>query len=170
MDKMPEHHPLHADGHRLAEFIYGTVAALIAMGGIDPNQSGWVLSFAVIVFGGVAIWIAHAYAMLMSQRVVSKMRFSGSAIRNALTDSWPIVSAALIVATPLFGVAFSFYSTRTALLLSSAVGVLILAFVGFLAGIASRETWLHRVVLVMLSSGLGLLVVLIKTIAHPATS
>lgn len=167
MVKMPEHHPLHVDGHRLAEFIYGTVAALIAMGGIDPNHSGWALSCAVIILGGVAIWIAHAYALLMSQRVVSKMRFSGPAIRRALTDSWPIVSAALIVATPLFGVAFSFYSTRTALLLSSCVGILVLATVGFLAGIASRETWLHRLVLVLLSSGLGLMVVLLKTIVHP---
>lgn len=167
-DKTPEPHHSKIDGHRLAEFIYGTVVALIAMGGIDPNHTGWALPFTLIVLGGISIWIAHAYAMLMSNRVVSKTRISGSDIRKTLTDSWPIVSAALIVAMPLAGTALSLYSTRTALLLASSTGILILAMVGYLAGIVSRESRLHRVFLVLLSSGLGLLVILVKTLAHPA--
>jgi len=154
------------DGHRLTEFIYGTVVALVAIAGIDPAHAGWWSGVAVVVIGGVAIWLAHAYSTLMSHRITSGHRISGSDVSEALTSSWPIVSAALLTAVPILGVALSLYAMQTALLLASIVGVIILALVGAVAGIITQETWPRRLVLVLLSSGLGLLVVSIEVVIH----
>jgi hypothetical protein len=154
------------DGHRLTEFIYGTVVALVAISGIDAAHADWVSGLAVVVGGGVAIWLAHAYSGLMSQRITSGHRVAGPDIGAALAGSWPIVSAALLTALPLIGVAFGMYSMQTALRLASGVGVLILALVGVAAGIITQETWARRALLVVLSSGLGLLVVAIELAVH----
>lgn len=154
------------DGHRLTEFIYGTVVALVAVAGIDPAHSGGLSAFTIIVGGGVAIWLAHAYSTLMSRRITSGHRITAQDIGEALTGSWPIVSAALLVALPLLGAAVSLYVVRTALLLASIVGVIILALVGLTAGIVALETWPRRIVLVMLSSGIGLLIVTMEVAIH----
>ncbi len=154
------------DGHRLTEFIYGTIIGLVAVAGIDAAHANWLAGLAVVVVGGVAIWLAHAYSTLMSRRITSGHRITGSDVAAALTGSWPIVSAALLMAVPFLGVAFDLYSMQIALRLTAGVGVLILALVGFVAGVVTRETWPHRILLVVLATALGLLVVAVELAIH----
>lgn len=154
------------DGHRLTEFIYGTVVALVAIAGIDASHTGWWSGLGIVVIGGVAIWLAHGYAALMSRRITNGHRITGSDVGKAPAGSWPIVSAALLVAVPLLGVPISLYAMETAVLFASLCGVLILALVGVAAGTATRETWPRRIVLVLLSSGLGLLIVAVEVAIH----
>lgn len=155
------------DGHRLTEFIYGTVTALVAVAGIDAEHvSRWDSAVLVVVIGGVAIWLAHAYSTLMSNRITSGHRIEGRDIGHALQSSWPIVTAAALVSLPLFVAALSLYDMRTALYLANVVGVLILAFVGFAAGAITKESWPRRIALALLSSGLGLLIVAVELVNH----
>ena len=155
------------DGHRLTEFIYGTVTALVAVAGIEVTDvSEWRSAALIVITGGVAIWLAHAYSTLMSNRIVSGHRIEGGDIYKALRGTWPIVSAALLVSLPFLGAAVSLYGMRTALGLSNAVGVVILALVGYVAGAVTKETWIGRIVLVLLSSGLGLFVVAVELAIH----
>ncbi len=154
------------DGHRLTEFIYGTVIGLVAVAGINPAHTGWLSGLAVVVVGGAAIWLAHAYSTLMSHRITSGVRITGSDIAAALSGSWPIVSAALLMAVPLLGVAIGLYSMQIALRLTATVGVTILALVGIAAGSVAQASWPHRILLVVLSTALGLLVVAVKLAIH----
>lgn len=161
------HKPQRIDGHRLTEFIYGTVTALVAVAGIDAAQvSAGYTAALVVIAGGMAIWLAHAYSTLMSNRITSGRRIDSRYAAKALRDSWPIVSAAALVSLPLLGDAVSLYSVDTALWLANAVGVLILALVGFAAGAITNEHWTRRILLVLLSSGLGLFVVAVELAIH----
>ncbi|MGV8083597.1 MAG: hypothetical protein AB2L09_08210 [Coriobacteriia bacterium] len=155
------------DGHRLSEFIYGTVTGLVAVVGIDVGRvASWTDAALIVVAGAIAIWIAHSYATLMSRRIASGHRIERSELASVFGGSWPVVSAGLMIALPLLGVALGFYEIRTALLGSSAVGVSILALVGAAAGAVTRETWPRRVMLVLLSSALGLAVVAVELVLH----
>jgi hypothetical protein len=148
------------DGHRLTEFIYGTVTALVAVAGIDAaHMPSWSTAALIVITGGVAIWLAHAYATLMSNRITSGQRIEGHQIADALSSTWPIVTAAILVSLPFVGAALSLYAMSTALLLANVVGVFILMLVGFAAGAITHESWPGRLLLVLISIGLGLLVV-----------
>jgi hypothetical protein len=159
--------PRAIDGHRLTEFIYGTVTALVAVAGIDATHvSSWYSAALVVTAGGAAFWLAHAYSSLMSNRITSGHRIEGRNVAEALSGTWPIVTAAILVALPFLGSAVSLYGMGAALWAAKAVGVLILALVGFAAGAITRENWARRVLLVLISSGLGLLVVAVELAIH----
>lgn len=159
--------PKPLNGHRLSEFIYGTVTGMVAVVGIDSgaDASGWE-ALLIVVAGAAAIWVAHAYATLMSHRITSGRRAEGRDLVEALRSSWPVVSAGLLLAAPLLGVVFGVYALQTGLGLSSIMGVLILALIGIAAGIVTHETWPRRIVLVLLSCGLGLAIVVIELAVH----
>lgn len=155
------------DSHRLTEFIYGTVTALVAVAGINTTETvTWYSAMLTIITGGAAIWLAHAYSSLMSHRITSGAHIQGKQIGEALSSSWPIVSAALLVSLPFLGAAVSLYTMSTALNLANGAGVLILALIGFAAGVITDETWMRRIALVLLSSSLGLLIVAIELAVH----
>jgi hypothetical protein len=151
------------DGRRLNEFIYGTVTGMVAIIGVDPyGGAGWLEAALIVIAGAVAIWIAHAYAELMSRRIASGGSLGSRELADALAVSWPIVSSGLILAAPFLGVALGIYKLGVALLVSSFVGVSILALVGLVAGVVTHESWSHRVFMVLLSCSLGVAVVLVE--------
>lgn len=155
------------DGHRLSEFVYGTVTGMVAVAGISGgDEASWSEAALVIVAGAAAIWVAHAYAVLMGKRVAVGHRLDARDLGEALRGSWPIVSAGVILAVPLLPVAAGLWSLDFALGASSLTGVLILALVGILAGVITHETWPRRILLAVLSAGLGLAVVAVELAVH----
>ena len=155
------------DAHRLSEYIYGTVSGLVAVAGVDAGSvAEWWKAVLVVVSGAVAIWLAHAYAMLISRQIAVGGQPSAHALREALESSWPVVTAGLTLAAPLFGVPLGLYGLDRALLVSSALGVLILALMGVAAGAAARASRIQRLALIVLSCGLGVLVVAVGLAVH----
>jgi hypothetical protein len=155
------------DAHRLGEYIYGTVTGLVAVAGIEAASVGeWWKAALVVVSGAVAIWLAHAYAMLISRQITGGGPPSARAFGAALESAWPVVTAGLTLAAPMLGVPLKLYSLERAILVSSALGVLILSLLGVAAGVAARATWIQRVMLIALSLGLGLLVVAVGLAVH----
>lgn len=155
------------DGHRLSEFIYGLVTGLVAVVGIDARHAAsWWSAALVVLAGAAAIWIAHGYSTLMSWRITTGKRAEARDLVKALRQSWPIVSAGLVLALPMLGVGLGFYRLGTALIASSFIGVILLALIGVAAGAATHESWPRRIVLVLLSSGLGIGVILIELALH----
>jgi hypothetical protein len=153
------------DGHRLSEFIYGTVTGLVTIAGInDSHSSNWVNAAAIIIFGAVAIWIAHAYSILVSKRVIA--RISVREMTETLAGSWPIVIAGGVLALPLLLVALGLISLSFGLQISRLIGITILALVGFLAGVITREKLPLCLLLALLSAGLGIAVVAIEFFFH----
>jgi hypothetical protein len=155
------------DGHRASEFIYGTVTGMVAVAGIDVGRgASWLGAAAIIIVGAAAIWIAHAYSTLLGRRIADGRRLEARDLGEALAGSWPIVVAGMVLAVPLIATALGAWSLDTALWASSFVGVAILALVGILAGVVTRETWLRRVLLAVGSAGLGLIVVAVEVAVH----
>ena len=155
------------DGHRLSEFIYGTVTGMVAIAGISGgHEESWLEAASVIVTGAAAIWVAHAYSILISKRVVAGHRLGAHELGETLVGSWPIVSAGVLLAIPLLPVAAGLWSLDFALWAATLIGVLILALVGVLAGVVTHETWPRRVMLAAFSAGLGLAVVAVEFAVH----
>jgi hypothetical protein len=155
------------DGHRLSEFIYGTVTGLVAVTGISGDaETSWLGAALVVITGAMAIWLAHAYAMLLSRRISQGQRLAARDLGAALAASWPIVSAGVLLALPMLLVALHLWSLEFALQVSGLVGVSILALAGILAGVITQETWPRRLLLAVLSAGLGVAVVVIELLVH----
>ena len=154
------------DAHRLSEFVYGTITGMVAINGIDPSHSSWAEAAAIIIVGAAAIWIAHAYSILLGQRIGSGRRLAGRDFGYALWGSWPIVMAGVMLAFPTLLAAASIWTLTSALRLSGLLGVVILAFVGIIAGAVTRETWTRRLLLAVLSPGLGLVVLGFELAVH----
>lgn len=83
-----------------------------------------------------------------------------------LAGSWHIVSAGALLALPMLPVALHLWPLGFALGVSGLVGVAILALAGIVAGIITQETWPRRVLLAVLSAGLGLAIVSIELLVH----
>ena len=98
------------DAHRLSEFVYGTITGMVAINGIDPSHSSWAEAAAIIIVGAAAIWIAHAYSILLGQRIGSGRRLAGSDFGYALWGSWPIVTAGVMLALPTLLAAASIWT------------------------------------------------------------
>ena len=155
------------DAHRLSEYIYGTITGLVAVAAIDAGSVvEWWKAVLVVVSGAVAIWLAHAYAMLVSRQITSGGQPSARAFRQAVESSWPVVTAGLTLAAPMLGVPLGLYGLDRALLISSGLGVLILALMGVAAGVAAHASRIQRIALIVLSCGLGLLVVAVGLAVH----
>ena len=77
-----------------------------------------------------------------------------------------MVTAGLTLAAPLLGVPLGLYALDRALLVSSGLGVLILALMGVAAGVVAHASRVQRIGLIVLSCGLGLLVVAVGLAVH----
>jgi hypothetical protein len=154
------------DGHRLSEFVYGTITGMVAISGLDPAHSSWSQAAEVIIVGAAAIWIAHAYSVLLGRRIASERRLTGKDLAHALRGSWPIVIAGVMLAVPTLLAAANISTLATALRISSLVGVVILALVGIVAGVVTHETWPRRLLLAVLTTGLGLVVLGFELAIH----
>ena len=153
------------DGEGLAEFIYGTVTGMVAVGGIQAGHDvSWRQAASIIVLGAVAIWVAHAYSELVAHRVTAGRRLGAPDLLSVLRASWPIIFAGVLLAVPLSGAALGLYSVDAALFTSSALGVAVLALVGLFA--ERNETWPRRVMDAVLSAGLGVGVVAVELLVH----
>lgn len=155
------------DGHRLSEFIYGTVTALVAIAGISTEtEASWSNAVAIIVIGAAAVWASHAYSHAISQRIAGGHRLHGHEIWEILRGSWPIVIAGILVAAPFLLVAIGIITMPTALDVASLLGLAILAIVGYLSGVVTGEAVPRRFMLAALSLGLGLIVVMLEFAIH----
>lgn len=155
------------DGHRLSEFIYGAVIGLVAVLGVDDRDSTpWWNAALTIMAGAVAIWVAHAYSMLISKRLLAGRPLNVHELGETLAGSFPIVFAGLLLAIPLLPVAVGLWTLAFALRISSVTGILILAIVGIMTGAITNERWPRRLLLAAFSAGLGLAVVALELLLH----
>lgn len=60
-------HVSRLDGHKLSEFIYGTIIGMVAIVGLGGgDETSWFEAALIIITGSAAIWLAHAYSMLLA--------------------------------------------------------------------------------------------------------
>ncbi len=125
----PPEHP--GTVHWLADYVYGTIATLVAIAGLTfEAHPGELTTAAVVIVGAFAIWMAHILSRLVSKRSGGHLQLTVSDVATEARSSWSIVTAA-IPATVIFILAGAhLWTMHTAFVLADVVGVLALAVVG----------------------------------------
>jgi hypothetical protein len=161
----------HAAAHRATEFVYGTIAVLIVIAGIDISGvdiSGSRASAApaIILVAAIATWFAHAYATTLGLQLTTGRPTSRADIGGALTGSFPIVLAALPATAATVGALLGFWTLRTSILLSNFLALLVLAAAGWFAARGSGDTRFQSLVSAVVSTSIGAAIVTMELLVH----
>ena len=162
---LPEEHP--AAVHWLADYVYGTIATLVAIAGLTfESHPGELTTAGVVIVGAVAIWMAHTLSRLVSKRSQGHLELRVSDVAAELRSSWSIVSAAL-PATAIFVLAGAhLWSIHAAFVLADLVGVLSLAVVGIGTAGGSDRPLHRRITYVAVVVLVGVFIVLLEAGVH----
>jgi hypothetical protein len=147
------------DGDHLSEFIYGIIGGLVALWSARGADVLWWEAGGSVVLAVTAVWLAHAYSELLSHRVMIGRHLDFHEFRAVLRSSWSILVAGLLLSTPFFPVSGGIVTVGTATAISKALGVTLLALIGFFAEQTGKSRLARRLLLAGLSAGLGLAVV-----------
>jgi MFS family permease len=153
---------------RLSEFVYGVISAMIAIAGLSDNSepiAGFAAAAAVVA-GAAAIWLAHSYADWLGERVRERHELGFQDILHVAATAWPIVIAGVIVSLPIALAETSLWDLETGLLLGNLTGLVILALIGLYAGILAQMSALRTLALMLLTIGLGALVIGVEQAVH----
>jgi hypothetical protein len=161
----------HAAAHRATEFVYGTIAVLIVIAGIDISGidiSGSRASAApaIILVAAIATWFAHAYAATLGLQLTSGRSIRRAEVGRALTGSFPIVLAALPATAASVGALMGFWTSRTSIVLANVLALLVLAAAGWFAARGSGDTRLQSLVSAVVSTSIGLAIVAMELLVH----
>jgi hypothetical protein len=148
----------------------GTVYGMIVIGSLLAAESGRHESY-VDAIGSTLIalglyWLAHAYANVLGQRLVTHERLTATALGRSLIDDWAIVRGAAI---PLLALLLAWAlgaarETAVDVALWSTVAGLI-AF-ELLAGVRSRTTPRELALEVGVGVAMGVGIVVLKILLH----
>ncbi len=161
----PPGHP--AAVHWLADYVYGTIATLVALAGLtfETNPGELTVAGAVIV-GAVAIWFAHTLSRIVAKRSWQHLELTPLDVLRELRSSWSIVTAAVPATLVFVLAALHLFSVRTAFVVADSVGVLALAVIG-VGTVGGRERPLGRRVSYVLGLvAVGTAIVLLETAVH----
>ncbi len=153
--------------HWLADYVYGTIATLVAIAGLTfETHPGELTTAAVVIVGAVAIWFAHSLSLLVSKRYTGHVTLGLSDIWAELRHSWSIVTAA-VPATIIFVLAaVGAWTIHTGFILADVVGVASLAVVGIgTAGGRDRPLG-RRIAYVVAVVLVGVAIVLLEAGVH----
>lgn len=157
------------DGVKLSGFIYGTTSGLVALGGAGVHATdftAWWEAASRVMLGAATVWMAHAYSEVLSHRVVSGRPLEFRELRATLADSWTIVVAGLVLAAPLVVAGLGVASVAVAANVARALGVTVLAVIGFYAEQTGAHRWGRRLLHAGLTAGVGLAVVAAELLVY----
>ena len=117
--------------HWLADYVYGTIATLVAIAGLTFETNPGELSTAgVVIVGSIAIWFAHTLSRLVSKRSTGHLELQIGDVVAELRSSWSIVTAAVPATVVFCLAALHLWTMHTAFIIADVVGVAALAVVG----------------------------------------
>ena len=151
----------------LADYVYGTIATLVAIAGLTfESNPGELTTAGVVIVGAVAIWFAHTLSRLVSMRSQGHINLRPSDVWAELRHSWSIVTAA-IPATVIFILAgVGLWSIQVAFVLADVVGVAALLVVGIGTAGESERPLSRRVGYVAMVVLVGVAIVLLEAGVH----
>ncbi len=151
----------------MSNYIYGTIATLVAIAGLTFELHPEALTTAcIVVIGATAIWLAHALSDLVATRADGKAETTLADVARELGRSWSIVSAALPATTIFLLAGLGVWTMRTAFWLADIVGVLALAVVGVATAGGSDRPLSRRIVYVVGLVVVGVTIVLLEAGVH----
>lgn len=120
----------------------------------------------IVIVGAAAVWMAHAYSKLIGERLRLGHPLTSEGFVHAARATWPIVSAGVLLSLPFLPTGLGAYEVATGLRLSTGLGVVLLALIGFMLGVVTDSSWGRRLVLIAFSAGLGVVIVLAEIAIH----
>ena len=160
----PEHP---AAVHWLSDYVYGTIATLVAIAGLTFESNPGELSTAgVVIVGAVAIWFAHTLSRLVSLRSQGHLELTPHEVVAELRNSWSIVTAAIPATIVFILAALHLWSVHSAFVIADGVGVAALAIVGIGTAGGSDRPLLRRVGYVVGIVLVGVAIVLLEAAVH----
>ena len=164
-DPLPGEHP--AAVHWLADYIYGTIATLVAIAGLTFESNPGELSTAgVVIVGAIAIWFAHTLSRLVSIRSTGHRELGVSDVLAELRSSWSIVTAAIPATVVFILAALHLWTMGVAFVIAEGVGVAALAVVGIGTAGGRDRPLLRRIGYVAAVVGVGVAIVLLEAGVH----
>ena len=128
-------------GRRRAAGIYGAIVTAAILDTVGGHVSTAALVVSVVVTL-LVYWLAEEYAEVLGEQVEGGRLPSRASIRQALTATWPMVSASFAPLVALVLARLAGASALTAANVGLAVAVLLLTFHGWLAGRAAQlRSW-----------------------------
>jgi hypothetical protein len=151
----------------LADYVYGTIATLVAIAGLTfETNPGALTTAGVVVVGAVAIWLAHALSQLITRRSWSRLELTRADVAGELRGSWSIVSAAIPAAIVFVLAGAHVFKVKTAFTVAEVVGVLALAVVGVGTVGGTGRSLGRRLLYVAGMVSVGVLIVLLELAVH----
>lgn len=149
-----------------ARFIYGTIVAgaLLAAEGAHPEN--YQTTVASVVIALIVYWLAHTYADLAGERLVTGMRLTLRGVRQSALSELPILSGSAVPLVVLIAMWIAGVSLLNAIswAVYSTAGMMIL--VEIVAGLGSGLRGWSLVGQTMFGVLLGLFVVALKILLH----
>jgi len=147
-------------GRRRAAGIYGAIitAAVLAAGGNQLPTRTLAVSVLVTL---LVYWIAEEYAELLAEQVTGHLP-TWAYVRAALASTWPMVSASYMPLLALVLARLAGASAPAAANIGLAAAIVLLTFVGWSAGRASRLRGWRLAVTTSMAAALGLVMVALK--------
>lgn len=145
--------------------VYGLVlvTALIAVAW-DQDSDADVIIF--VTGTVVAFWLAHIYAAVVASRATRPAPTLRESIRNGARHSSGMLFATLVPAALLSLGTFEVIDEYTAYYLALSSGVVLLALIGWANAARNGSTWPWRLLGAVVTTMLGLLVILLSILAH----
>ena len=153
--------------HWLADYVYGTIATLVAIAGLTFETNPGELSTAgVVIVGAVAIWFAHTLSRLVSIRSSRHLQLGIHDVLAELRSSWSIVTAAVPATVVFVLAALHLWTMHTAFIVAEMVGVAALAVVGIGTAGGRDRPLARRIGYVLAVVLVGVAIVLLEAGVH----
>jgi hypothetical protein len=164
-DPRPTGHP--AAALWLSDYVYGTIATLVAIAGLTFETNPGELSTAgVVIVGAIAIWFAHALSRLVSKRSQGHVTLKIGDVVAELRKSWAIVTAAIPATIVFVLAALHLWTVHAAFYIADMVGVAALAVVGIGTAGGRDRPLLGRIAYVVGVVLVGVAIVLLEASVH----
>lgn len=153
--------------HWLADYVYGTIATLVAIAGLTfETNPGELTTAGVVIVGAIAIWFAHTLSRLVSKRSVGQVNLRFADIWGELRHSWSIVTAAVPATIVFILAALGLWSIHAAFVIADIVGVGALLVVGIGTAGGRERPMLQRIRYVCGVVFVGVAIVLMEAGVH----
>jgi len=150
-------------GERLGGFIYGTIvvlAVLVAGARAYAHAAGHIAGLVAAASG--ALWLAHVYAHALASSVASREHLSRAELRQIARREASILEAAIPPVAALLLGSIGVVSTRVAVWIAFALGLIVLAAQGIVFARIERLGVIGTIGVVLANLSLGVLLVGLK--------
>lgn len=155
--------PVTAKRRRRAAGIYGAIitAAILDTAGSRMPTDALVIAVVVTL---VVYWLAEEYAELLGEQVDAGQLPTWARVREALAETWPMVSSSFAPLIALVIVRVAGASALTAANAGLVVAIVLLVIHGWSAGRASRLRGRQLLLTTSIAAAVGLVMIALKDV------